>query len=203
MSGQAHWDAVYGDRATEDLGWYEPVPSTLDLVYEHSDPTDRVVDVGGGDSGLARELIASGYEHITVLDVSEEALDRSRSRLEFADRQAAWLQVDVTDWEPTSTWDLWHDRAVFHFLTTSRTRQAYKSAAYKALDPDGRLIVAVFSHDGPEQCAGLPVERYDAEQLVSIFEPEFHAIEVNPLKPRNMSAGDQRPYIAAVFTTTP
>ena len=199
MSGQAHWDAVYGDRATEDLGWYEPVPSTLDLVYEHSDLTDRVVDVGAGDSGLARELIASGYERVTVLDVSEEALDRSRSRLEFADRQAAWLQVDVTDWEPTSTWDLWHDRAVFHFLTTSRTRQAYKSAAYKALDPGGRLIVATFSLDGPKQCAGLPVERYDAAQLVSIFEPEFYTIEIKLLKPRNSSVGDQRPYIAAVF----
>lgn len=199
MSTPAHWDAAYGRRATEDLGWYEPVPSTLDLVRRYSGTTDRVIDVGGGDSGLARELVALGYGHITILDVSNEALKRSRTRLAFAAQRADWVEADVTDWIPTSTWDVWHDRAVFHFLTTGTSREAYKRAARKALVPGGRLIVATFSPDGPKQCAGLPVERYDTETLVETFEPEFQAIEVAPLPPRDTSVGDQRPYVAAVL----
>ncbi len=203
MSNKAHWDAVYGRKATEDLGWYEPVPSTLDLVRRHSGTTDRVIDVGGGDSGLARELVASDYRHITILDVSEEALERSRSRLAYAAERTDWVEADVTNWEPTSTWDLWHDRAVFHFLTTSTSRRAYKLVARKALVPGGRLIVATFGPAGPEQCAGLPVQRYDPDALVEAFEPDFQAIEVAPLQPRDASVGDQRPYIAAVFQARP
>ncbi len=204
MATQAHWDEIYRGRATEDLGWYEPSPSTLDLVLRYSTSTDAVIDIGGGDSRLAGELHGAGYGDLTVLDLSEAALERSRSRWvgdpeSPDDRSIAWIHADVTDWAPPRRWNLWHDRAVFHFLTAEADRAAYKSAAVEALDGPGRLIVATFSLAGPEQCAGLPVRRYNAETLNAEFAPEFTVIEHSELSPRADGTGDRRPYVAAVF----
>lgn len=204
VATQAHWDAIYSGKETEDLGWYEPSPSTLGLVLRYSSSADAVIDIGGGDSRLADELHGAGYGDITVLDLSEAALERSRSRWardpeSLEDRSIAWIHADVTDWVPPRRWNLWHDRAVFHFLTAEVDRAAYKSAAMRSLDGAGRLVVATFSLSGPEQCAGLPVQRYDAASLADEFAPENTAVEHRELSPRSDGSGDRRPYVAAVF----
>jgi SAM-dependent methyltransferase len=198
VGSAAHWDSIYRSRATEDLGWYEPRPSTLDLVLRFSRPSDSVIDVGSGDGRMVDDLLAGGYESITALDLSAAALDRARSRLGPAARNVTWVHADVTTWTPERQWDVWHDRAVFHFLIGAGDREAYKRAALRSLAPGGRLIVATFAQDGPERCAGLPVERYDVGGLAGVFGPEFRLVEDRALR-RTTGAGDARPYVAAVF----
>ncbi len=127
MGLEEHWDSIYRTKNTEDLGWYEPLPSTLDLVQRFSAPSDPVIDIGGGDSRMVDELTRAGYSDLTVLDLSDSALTRARSRLGSAGRSVTWIRTDVTRWEPTRTWALWHDRAVFHFLTAEEDRRSYNS----------------------------------------------------------------------------
>lgn len=197
MARQEHWDTIYQTRATEDLGWYQPSPSTLDLVLRYSTPTDPVIDIGGGDSHMVDELAAAGYDDVTVLDLSSAALERSRSRLGMAAENVSWIRTDITDWEPTSTWTLWHDRAV-HFLVDPDDQHRYVDNAQRATAPGGHLVIATFAPDGPEQCAGLPVQRYDAKALAAVFEPWFRIIEHHRPEAR-AGIGDTRPYIAVVL----
>lgn len=199
MSEVAHWNDVYGARPSEHLGWYEPVPATLDLVLEHSNVDDPVLDVGAGDSRLIDQLIAAGYRDLTLLDLSEVALERAGARLGSAAVDVAMVAADVTTWSPPRTWALWHDRAVFHFLVDAEDRAAYRRTAAAALAPGGRLVVATFGPDGPERCAGLPVRRYDVDDLAEALAPEFRPIGASPLRPRDPAIGDQRPYIGGVF----
>ena len=199
MSSTTHWEAVYSGRASEDLGWYELRPSTLDLVLQVSERTDAVIDVGAGDSRLVDELLHAGYEDITALDLSETALDRARVRLGSAAGKVSWIRADATGWTPQRRWDLWHDRAVFHFLVSDEDQQAYKAAAVQSLPVGGRLLVATFALDGPEQCAGLPVQRYDADQLSAVFAPEFRLVEHRCLHASPPGVGDTRPYVAVVL----
>lgn len=198
VSSAAHWDAIYRKRATEDLGWYEPKPSTLELVLGHSRRSDSIIDVGSGDSRMVDELLNAGYEAITALDLSEAALDRVRSRLGSAARHVAWIRADVTSWTPEQRWDVWHDRAVFHFLINAEDRDGYKLAASQSLPAGARMIVATFAPDGPERCAGLPVEHYDSAALADAFDPEFRLIEHHSLQDHT-GVGDARPYTAAVL----
>lgn len=193
-----HWDTVYSGGPTEETGWYEPTPSTLDLLTRHSNPTESVIDIGAGDSALPSMLLDEGYADIAILDVSDVALERSGRRLGERATAVALIRADVTDWGPDRTWDVWHDRAVFHFLTEQADREAYVAAARSALVIGGRLIVATFSLDGPDRCAGLPVRRYSGEELVATFAPWFEPVEVMDVEPAS-AVGDQRPYIAAVF----
>jgi SAM-dependent methyltransferase len=194
-----HWDDVYGARASAELGWYEPVPSTLEFVTANTTPTSSVIDVGGGDGGLAEELLDRGYGDLTVVDLSEVALDRAQERLGARAAVVTWVRADVTEFVPNRTWDLWHDRAAFHFLVDLERRDRYCRVAASAVRRGGVLVVATFSTDGPDQCAGLPVARYDIDSLPAAFAPEFAPVSVGPVKPRS-SIGDQRPYIVAVLT---
>lgn len=199
MGSEEHWDSIYRTRVTEDLGWYEPRPSTLALVQRFSSPSDPVIDIGGGDSRMVDELTRAGYRDLTVLDLSNSALTRARSRLGSAGRSVSWIRTDVTRWEPTRTWALWHDRAVFHFLTAEEDRRAYVGIASGALAPGGHLVVATFALDGPDQCAGLPVERYDAEGLAAAFGPGFRLVEHTTELRQDTGVGDSRPYVGVVM----
>lgn len=200
MTGlEQHWDDIYRTKKSEDLGWYEPLPSTLALVQRFSSPSDPVIDIGGGDSRMVDELTEAGYGDLTVLDVSDSALTRARSRLGSAGRSVSWVRADVTRWEPARTWALWHDRAVFHFLTEEEDRRAYVDIARQAVAPGGHLVVATFALDGPDQCAGLPVERYDAEGLASAFGASFRFVEHTTEHRQDTSVGDSRPYVAVVM----
>jgi len=200
MSNEEHWNRVYEGRPTEELGWYEPESSTVELVTAHSTPDDSVIDVGAGDSRLVDALLDRGHSDVTVLDLSTAALERARDRLGSRARAVDWVRADVTEFTPERTWDLWHDRAVFHFLVTEARRDAYRAAALRAIGPGGRLVLAAFASDGPEQCAGLPVRRYDVDSLPAAFAPEFEAVTVGPIAPSRSADGDQRPYVGAVLT---
>lgn len=195
---QAHWDSVYATEHLDELGWYEPLPSTVGLVTAYSTPTDSVIDVGGGASSLTIELARLGYRDLTVLDISERALAASQTALGGHAEFVSWIRADVTCYRPDRRWRLWHDRAVFHFLVEQDDREAYRSAAAAAVEPGGILIVATFSPEGPEKCAGLEVRRYDVTTLAGEFATDFDLVEGRRLIPI-AATGDQRPYIGVAL----
>jgi SAM-dependent methyltransferase len=166
-----HWDAVYA-KGSEAVSWFESAPRTsLEIISALSVPLDTaIVDVGGGASPLAEELVRLGYSDVTVLDLSTVALEASRRRV---GSRVTWLCADVLSWRPTRVFGLWHDRALLHFLTNEVEQQAYLETLDKAVRPGGLVIVATFAPDGPEQCSGLPVRRYSAADLCSLLGASF------------------------------
>jgi len=195
---EQHWNDVYAAPA-DSLGWYEPESSTLALVTGHSSPQQSVIDVGGGESHLVDHLLDLGYDDITVLDLSAVALDRAQRRLGTRAQQVTWIQGDVTSFAPERTWDVWHDRAVFHFLVDENRRDEYRAVLRRSLAPDGVVVVATFALAGPPRCAGLPVAHYDPTSLAAEFTADFEPITVDELAPARVGEGDQRPYVAGVF----
>ena len=168
---QAHWDAAYEGRAEQALTWFQERPEpSLGLIMEHAAPGAAVLDVGGGASRLPDALLQAGYADVTVLDLSEVALSAARARLGARADAVRWICADVTEWEPARTYDLWHDRAVFHFLTGEAGRAAYVATLLRALRPGGVAILSTFALDGPEKCSGLPVQRYSPETLAETLE---------------------------------
>jgi SAM-dependent methyltransferase len=182
---QSHWQRVYTDKEPTDVSWYQRVPAkSLQLI--HATDTARsepVLDAGGGASTLVDQLLAEGHTDISVLDVSGKALERSRERL--GDRAAAvqWIESDVTAFEPSRRYEVWHDRAVFHFLTDPVERAKYIDVLERALLPGGHLLLATFGPEGPERCSGLPVQRYDIGALKQLFSDCFelrsHELDVH------------------------
>lgn len=198
---QHHWDSIYANRSPEELAWHQPVPATLQLVRQHSVPQDPVIDVGGGTSTLALELTRAGYDDVTVLDISEQAVRSSRAALWQHTASVHWVHADLLHFRPDRRWRLWHDRAVFHFLIERSDRDAYRDAIAAAVAPGGRLVVATFAPDGPEHCAGLPVRRYDVGPLAAEFAPTFELVDGRKLRPAS-AEGDQRPHVAVVMRRT-
>lgn len=196
---EGHWDEIYTTRSSHELGWFEPEPSTLELVTAHSTPANSIIDVGAGDGRLVDELLEIGYRDVTVLDVSGAALERARARLGPRADGVEWIHADVTRFVPLRTWDLWHDRAVFHFLVKDDERDAYRATAERAISASGKLVIATFRTIGPDHCAGLPVCRYDLESLPAAFAPTFELVSVDHLPSGQPTEGDQRPYVAAVL----
>jgi SAM-dependent methyltransferase len=164
---RAHWNAVHAGKGADELSWYQARPGvSLELIGRTGKgPGARCVDVGGGASRLVDCLLDAGYRHVTVLDVSTEALAMARARLGPRARSVAWVEADVTCWAPGGTFDVWHDRAVFHFLTDPADRAAYRKVMTTALAPGGAAIIGTFASDGPERCSGLPVARYEPGSL--------------------------------------
>jgi ubiquinone/menaquinone biosynthesis C-methylase UbiE len=180
MSEQDHWDSVYKTKAAQQVSWFQE-HATLSLEIIRSTGAGhgaRIVDVGGGASTLVDDLLADGYRDITVLDLSAAALEVARQRLGSAGAAVRWVAGDIRHLElPSPSYDIWHDRAVFHFLTDPDDRQAYVRQVMRAVKPGGHVIVATFAPDGPAQCSGLPVTRYDHAQLHGEFGPAFELID--------------------------
>lgn len=179
MDREDHWDRVYDSKSSDAVSWYAPhLERSLALIEEAGlGPDARIIDVGGGASTLPGDLLDLGYANVSVLDISASALEVAKTQL--GDRAAAvdWRVGDVTMVElPEAGFDLWHDRAVFHFLTTDAQRTAYIGQVRRALAPNGRIIVATFGLDGPEKCSGLPVARYDDEGLKAEFGASFERL---------------------------
>lgn len=169
--GQAHWDTVYGLRSEDELTWFEATPSvSLELVRAHLHRGEAFIDIGGGASRLVDALLADGFGPLAVLDLSGAALAVSRQRLGAMADQVTWIEADITRWKPDRDYALWHDRAVFHFLTDEQDRAGYVRAMSRALRPGGIAIIATFAEDGPERCSGLPVVRYAPEDLATEIE---------------------------------
>lgn len=168
MDPKEHWDRVYAGRQTQQLTWYQPhAGRSLRLIAQTGAPRcATIVDIGGGASMLVDDLLREGYTSLTVLDVSAAALAAARSRLGEQARAVTWIEADVTQVDlPSAAYDIWHDRAVFHFLTEATQRQAYRAALLRALRPGGHAVIATFAEDGPEKCSGLPVVRYSPAEL--------------------------------------
>lgn len=174
-----HWNAVYGSKADTDTSWFESVPTDSLAMLDRLDVEigQSVIDVGGGTSALVDTLRARGHRDLSVLDISGEALERSRERLGDDADAVGWVVADLTDWTPTRQYDVWHDRAVFHFLTAPEARAAYLSSLRAALRPGGALVIATFAPSGPEQCSGLPVVRYSAEGLTDALGPGIQIVD--------------------------
>ncbi len=162
-----HWQEVYRARRSEERSWFQPEPAvSLDLIAQAgADDSARVIDVGGGTSHLVDALLSRGYAHLTVLDISSAALDEAKLRIGAQAAQVQWIEADVTSGVALGEVDVWHDRAVFHFLTDPADRAAYVQALENALVAGGHAIIATFAEDGPSQCSGLPVVRYSPESL--------------------------------------
>lgn len=176
---QAHWQNVYQTKGERDVSWFEESPTiSLKLIRATGVGLDAsIVDIGGGSSRLVDALVGEGFQSVTVLDLSEKAPTTSRQRLGANAAQISWIVADVTTWQPTQTFDVWHDRAAFHFLTEPRDRMAYVTNVRQAVRPDGHVIIGTFALDGPERCSGLPVARHDAASIGKVLGQSFRLIE--------------------------
>jgi len=175
LGRQAHWEKVYTTKSEHEVSWFEdnPAPSLELLALTGATPRSAVIDIGGGASRLVDTLVSQGYEDVTVLDLSETALATARARLADRGAQVKWIVADVTTWEPVARYDIWHDRAAFHFLTEPADQTAYVERLRRALRPGGYAIIGTFAPDGPEKCSGLPVARHDANSLGAVLGSVF------------------------------
>lgn len=173
----SHWDSVYTTKNEDEVSWFEPSPDlSLELLSEAGlRPDMSIVDIGGGASRLVDALVRLQVADIAVLDLSEAALRTAQARLTAANG-VSWIAADVTTWVPDRAYDLWHDRAAFHFLTIDSDQQAYVQTLRRALRLGGRAIIGTFATDGPEKCSGLPVARYDAESLQAVLGDDFRLL---------------------------
>lgn len=173
---KGHWENVYQTKAADAVSWFQPhAECSLRLIRNNiAGDAARVIDVGGGASTLVDDLLAAGFPQPTVLDLSAAALAAARQRLGGRAAQATWIEGDITTVAlPRHAYDVWHDRAVFHFLTDAADREAYVRQVLHAVKPGGLVIVATFAEDGPEKCSGLPVMRYRPDDLHAEFGQPF------------------------------
>lgn len=177
---KSHWEHVYETKAPDAVSWYAPhLGESLSYIQRTGvPPTASIIDIGGGESTLVDDLLDAGYTGVTVLDISEKALDVCRSRLGARSDAATWLAADVLDHPfAAQSVDVWHDRAVFHFLTDELQRLRYVEQVVRTLRPGGYAIVGTFGPQGPEQCSGLPVARYSSDGLHDEFGPRFRLLD--------------------------
>ena len=180
MDVKTHWEKVYTTKAPDAVSWYrQHLETSLALIERAADAREAsIIDVGGGESTLVDDLLLRGYTNLTVLDVSQTAIEVTKKRLGSAAEQVHWLVGDIVEIElEPRTYDLWHDRAVFHFLTTPEHRLAYVRQVTRAVKPGGHVIVSTFGPEGPTKCSGLDVLRYDTESLHSEFGGRFRLVE--------------------------
>jgi SAM-dependent methyltransferase len=176
---RAHWQNVYTTKSEREVSWFQenPAPSLELIALAGLSEGASIIDIGGGASRVVDALVERNSGEITVLDLSTAALDVARQRL--GDKAAAvkWVAADITTWEPAQTYDVWHDRAAFHFLTDPADQSAYLDRLRKAVRRGGHVIIGTFALDGPEKCSGLPIVRYDAKSLSAMLGPDFKLID--------------------------
>jgi trans-aconitate methyltransferase len=179
---QSHWQNVYLNKGEQQVSWtqFDPQPS-LGLIEKFAGrPDASIIDIGGGASRLVDALLAHGFSAITVLDLSEAALQSAKARLGGQGAAVQWIAADATAWQPPLPFDVWHDRAAFHFLVDAGDRAAYIDRLHAGVKPGGHAIIATFAPDGPEKCSGLPVQRYDPESLSKAVGSAFDLVEHQP-----------------------
>ena len=179
MDTQTHWDKIYTQKAPDQVSWYRPhLEASLALIEQAgAGPSASIIDVGAGESTLVDDLLARGYSNLSVLDISQAAIAASRKRLGDAAERVRWLIADIAQAElEPSAYDVWHDRAVFHFLTIAADRKAYVRQVVRAVRRGGHVIISAFGPDGPTKCSGLDVIRYDSELLHAQFGANFRLI---------------------------
>lgn len=174
-----HWDNVYATKGEAEVSWFQDSPTiSRDMIRAANPDRDAaIIDIGGGASRLVDALLQDGYRDLTVLDLSANALDAAKTRIGRASSAVDWIVADATAWRPARTYDVWHDRAAFHFLTDPHDRDAYVQRLRSAIAPGGQIIIATFAPDGPEKCSGLPVQRHDSASLAAELGPDFELVE--------------------------
>jgi len=180
MQSKSHWEKVYSSKAPDAVSWFQEHPAfSLRFIRDTVISGDAsIIDVGGGASTLVDDLLNEGYSNLTVLDLSAAALQEAQNRLGERARQVHWIEADITQVDiPACSFDVWHDRAVFHFLTDPADRRTYVDTVMRAVKPGGHVIVATFAPDGPTQCSGLPVMRYAPSELHDEFGEPFTLVE--------------------------
>ncbi len=173
-----HWQDVYGAKGARGVSWYQPEPEVSLALIERLRLGRRaaILDIGAGASSLAARLLARGFIDVTMLDISRGALDLARADLPARTPEVKWIEHDVLSWSPRRPYDLWHDRALFHFLVDPSQRERYTQTLRSAIGHGGKVIIGTFAADGPESCSGLPVARYSPDQLAAAFGPAFATI---------------------------
>lgn len=178
FDARAHWDGIYANAKLASFSWEQLYPeASLSLIAEL--PIDRnasIIDIGGGDSLLSDFLLRQGYTNITVLDISEQAINRAKIRLGKSADRIKWIVADVLTFQSGQTYDLWHDRAVFHFMNSSDNQSAYIATLHRLTQPGSHLLISTFSDKGPDMCSGLPVTRYSQSELIHRFSAAFDCI---------------------------
>lgn len=179
MNRKTHWDNIYRDTSPLEVSWYQKEPELSLQLIEHSGVSNEaaIIDIGGGASLLVDRLHERGFGHLAVLDISAIALRHARERLGPATQQVEWFEADITDFEAPHPFDLWHDRAVFHFLTEAADRNRYITVLRQTLKTGGHLILAAFAIGGPTKCSGLAVVQYDAAKLLQELGKDFTLVE--------------------------
>lgn len=190
MNRKQHWESVYTHKQPNEVSWYQPNPQvSLEFVSQlRLSKNAAIIDVGAGDSLLVDHLLALGYTNITVLDISESAIQKAKQRLGPAASSVNWVISDILDYVPDRVFDFWHDRATFHFLTTKEQVQQYLGIAQQSLAGSGKMVIGTFSANGPEKCSGLPVKQYTADSLPQLLKRWFDklkCIAVDHLTPFN------------------
>ena len=183
-----HWERIYGTKNPDQLSWTQQIPKTsLEFIHSFGLPkTAKIIDIGGGDSKLVDHLLAEGFENITVLDISAKALDKVKQRLGDNAKKINWIVADITEFKPETTFDIWHDRATFHFLTTNEQIAKYIQSAKNFVT--GFLMIGTFSNNGPEKCSGLNIKQYSEEALTKELQNGFeklHCITEDHITPFN------------------
>jgi SAM-dependent methyltransferase len=177
LDRKKHWEKVYESKNPEQVSWTQETPKTS-LEFIHSfglKKTAKIIDIGGGDSKLVDYLLDEGFENVTVLDISAKSLEKAKDRLGEKANKVRWIVSDITEFEPDMAFDVWHDRATFHFLTTKEQIKKYVETARKSVYRF--MIIGTFSKDGPKKCSGLEIKQYDAAELTSELKDGFDKIK--------------------------
>ena len=176
---KSHWEKIYTTKTLEEVSWHQPVPTTsLQFFTENNIPLDaKIIDIGGGDSFLVDNLLELGYTNLSVSDISAAAIDRAKVRLGEKASKVTWIISDVTDFKPTESYDFWHDRAVFHFLTNESEIEKYRKLVASFINSKGTLAIGTFSENGPLKCSGIEIKRYSENELIACFANDFEVVE--------------------------
>lgn len=178
-----HWENIYQTKELKDVSWFQSTPETsLDFLKQfHVPTTAKVIDIGGGDSLFVDHLLNMGYQDISVLDISEAAIDRAKKRLGASAIRVKWIVADASTFQPTEKYDFWHDRAAFHFLTDEQEIAHYLDTAQRHIHPTGVLIIGTFSEQGPKKCSGIEIKQYSEETMTEQLKNYFHKIRCIPV----------------------
>ena len=199
-----HWEKVYSSKSPFEVSWYEADPE-LSLRLINDTGVERgaaIIDVGGGASNLVAMLSELGYQDLSVLDISANALAQAKLRMKDADCDVHWYEEDITRFEPPRKFDLWHDRAVFHFLTSQEDRDSYVAVLKKALAPGSHLVIMTFAIDGPVKCSGLDIVQYDSDKMLAALGEHFKLVEEG-VEIHTTPAGGQQKFVFFRFKYMP
>lgn len=179
--GQEYWDDIYIKNRPDEVSWFQKEPDiSLKIIQRISNNKTQIIDVGGGASVLTDYLLQLGYSNVAVLDISKKAIDHAKRRLAELAIKVEWHVKDITDFIPSHPYDIWHDRAVFHFLTDKKSRELYIKTLKNTLRAEGYVIIATFAKDGPKKCSGLDIVQYDSLSIQHEFGDEFTLVEDYP-----------------------